>query len=231
MQLARTPPAPRPSALLDAPQVELHALAGLDQGGVAHAQAVPHEVWHRCVCRARVCCSALAMLLVQACRPSTCRHAAAAAPPAHLAPNKQPPRSQHTMYTPHARPAVTAAAAAAAAAWRARTGSWVQIQATGLLPGKMIQQLCGATQRLMGQQSLAGARQPRPATRCCCCCLAACQQAPRSTAWLSALHAPPNTHAVLCATPAPPRLTHTRMHTHTHMHTHVHTHDAVACRV
>jgi hypothetical protein len=35
-------------------------------------------------------------------------------------------------------------------------GQWVQIQATGLLPGKLIQQLCGATQRLCGQQSLAG---------------------------------------------------------------------------
>jgi hypothetical protein len=36
-------------------------------------------------------------------------------------------------------------------------GQWVQIQATGLLPGKLIQQLNGATQRLVGQQSLAGA--------------------------------------------------------------------------
>jgi hypothetical protein len=35
-------------------------------------------------------------------------------------------------------------------------GQWVQIQATGLLSGKLIQQLCGATQRLCGQQSLAG---------------------------------------------------------------------------
>lgn len=35
-------------------------------------------------------------------------------------------------------------------------GQWVQIQATGLLPGKLIQQLCGAAQRLVGQQSLAG---------------------------------------------------------------------------
>lgn len=35
-------------------------------------------------------------------------------------------------------------------------GQWVQIQATGLLPGKLIQQLNGATQRLVGQQSLAG---------------------------------------------------------------------------
>jgi hypothetical protein len=35
-------------------------------------------------------------------------------------------------------------------------GQWLQIQATGLLPGKMIQQLNGATQRLLGQQSLAG---------------------------------------------------------------------------
>jgi hypothetical protein len=35
-------------------------------------------------------------------------------------------------------------------------GQWLQIQAAGLLPGKMIQQLNGATQRLLGQQSLAG---------------------------------------------------------------------------
>lgn len=35
-------------------------------------------------------------------------------------------------------------------------GQWVQIQATGLLPGKLIQQLNGAAQRLLGQQSLAG---------------------------------------------------------------------------
>ncbi|WIA21591.1 hypothetical protein OEZ85_000779 [Tetradesmus obliquus] len=34
-------------------------------------------------------------------------------------------------------------------------GQWLQIQATGLLPGKMIQQLNGGTQRLLGQQSLA----------------------------------------------------------------------------
>ncbi|KAL6779948.1 hypothetical protein ACKKBG_A14430 [Auxenochlorella protothecoides x Auxenochlorella symbiontica] len=34
-------------------------------------------------------------------------------------------------------------------------GRWVQILATGLLPGKLIQQLYGATQRLLGQQSLA----------------------------------------------------------------------------
>lgn len=40
-------------------------------------------------------------------------------------------------------------------------GQWVQIQATGLLPGKLIQQLNGATQRLVGQQSLAGASQDR----------------------------------------------------------------------
>jgi len=36
-------------------------------------------------------------------------------------------------------------------------GRWVQILETGLLPGKMIQQLNGQTQRLLGQQSLAGA--------------------------------------------------------------------------
>ena len=35
-------------------------------------------------------------------------------------------------------------------------GRWVQILETGLLPGKMIQQLNGQTQRLLGQQSLAG---------------------------------------------------------------------------
>lgn len=35
-------------------------------------------------------------------------------------------------------------------------GQWVKILDTGLLPGKMIQQLYGQTQRLLGQQSLAG---------------------------------------------------------------------------
>lgn len=35
-------------------------------------------------------------------------------------------------------------------------GRWVQILETGLLPGKLIQQLNGQTQRLLGQQSLAG---------------------------------------------------------------------------
>ena len=35
-------------------------------------------------------------------------------------------------------------------------GRWVQILETGLLPGKMIQQLSMQTQRLLGQQSLAG---------------------------------------------------------------------------
>jgi hypothetical protein len=34
-------------------------------------------------------------------------------------------------------------------------GKWVQILDTGLLPGKLIQQLNGQTQRLLGQQSLA----------------------------------------------------------------------------
>ena len=34
-------------------------------------------------------------------------------------------------------------------------GQWVQILHTGLLPGKMTQQLNGQTQRLLGQQSLA----------------------------------------------------------------------------
>lgn len=37
-------------------------------------------------------------------------------------------------------------------------GRWVQILDTGLLPGKLIQQLNGQTQRLIGQQSLAGER-------------------------------------------------------------------------
>ena len=36
-------------------------------------------------------------------------------------------------------------------------GKWVQILETGLLPGKLIQQLNGQAQRLLGQQSLAGA--------------------------------------------------------------------------
>jgi hypothetical protein len=35
-------------------------------------------------------------------------------------------------------------------------GKWREIQETGLLPGKLIQQLNGQTQRLLGQQSLAG---------------------------------------------------------------------------
>ena len=36
-------------------------------------------------------------------------------------------------------------------------GRWVQIMDSGVLPGKLIQQLNGQTQRLLGQQSLAGA--------------------------------------------------------------------------
>ena len=36
-------------------------------------------------------------------------------------------------------------------------GRWTRIIDSGLLPGKLIQQLSGQTQRLMGQQSLAGA--------------------------------------------------------------------------
>ena len=36
-------------------------------------------------------------------------------------------------------------------------GKWVQISDSGVLPGKLIQQLNGQTQRLLGQQSLAGA--------------------------------------------------------------------------
>ncbi len=35
-------------------------------------------------------------------------------------------------------------------------GHWQQIHSVGLLPGKLIQQLSGQTQRLLGQQSLAG---------------------------------------------------------------------------
>lgn len=43
-------------------------------------------------------------------------------------------------------------------------GRWVQIMDSGLLPGKLIQQLNGQTQRLLGQQSLAGtSRRPPPA--------------------------------------------------------------------
>jgi len=37
-------------------------------------------------------------------------------------------------------------------------GRWVQIVDSGVLPGKLIQQLNGQTQRLLGQQSLAGAQ-------------------------------------------------------------------------
>jgi hypothetical protein len=37
-------------------------------------------------------------------------------------------------------------------------GAWGRIAATGLLPGKVTQQLSSQTQRLLGQQSLAGAR-------------------------------------------------------------------------
>jgi hypothetical protein len=36
-------------------------------------------------------------------------------------------------------------------------GAWGQIAAAGILPGKTTQQLSSQTQRLMGQQSLAGA--------------------------------------------------------------------------
>jgi hypothetical protein len=35
-------------------------------------------------------------------------------------------------------------------------GRWKEIECTGLLPGKLYQQLNGQTQRLLGQQSLAG---------------------------------------------------------------------------
>eukprot|EP00958_Prasinococcus_capsulatus_P026724 scaffold4990_cov387-Prasinococcus_capsulatus_cf.AAC.6 len=37
-------------------------------------------------------------------------------------------------------------------------GKWVEIQASGVLPGKVIQQLNGQTQRLLGQQSIGGAQ-------------------------------------------------------------------------
>ncbi len=37
-------------------------------------------------------------------------------------------------------------------------GRWVQIVDSGVLPGKLIQQLNGQTQRLLGQQSIAGAQ-------------------------------------------------------------------------
>ena len=40
-------------------------------------------------------------------------------------------------------------------------GRWMQIIDSGLLSGKLIQQLSGQTQRLVGQQSLAGATQGR----------------------------------------------------------------------
>ena len=45
-------------------------------------------------------------------------------------------------------------------------GRWVQIVDSGVLPGKLIQQLNGQTQRLLGQQSIAGAaRRARRARR------------------------------------------------------------------
>lgn len=46
-------------------------------------------------------------------------------------------------------------------------GKWVQITNSGILPGKLIQQLNGQTQRLLGQQSLAGAVGSRRALHCC----------------------------------------------------------------
>ncbi len=36
-------------------------------------------------------------------------------------------------------------------------GKWREIEDSGLLPGKMNQQLYGQTQRLLGQQSIVGA--------------------------------------------------------------------------
>ena len=44
-------------------------------------------------------------------------------------------------------------------------GRWVQIVDSGVLPGKLIQQLNGQTQRLLGQQSLAGVCAPGAALR------------------------------------------------------------------
>ena len=62
-------------------------------------------------------------------------------------------------------------------------GKWVQILETGLLPGKLIQQLNGQAQRLLGQQSLAGAalllasacfhRHPQPSREAHLPCIAA----------------------------------------------------------
>lgn len=57
-------------------------------------------------------------------------------------------------------------------------GQWVQILSTGLLPGKLIQQLNGQTQRLLGQQSLAGVcLQP---TCYCCASNGPCLKSPPS---------------------------------------------------
>jgi hypothetical protein len=39
-------------------------------------------------------------------------------------------------------------------------GKWKEIVESDCLPGKLIQQLNGQTQRLLGQQSLAGAQRP-----------------------------------------------------------------------
>jgi hypothetical protein len=46
-------------------------------------------------------------------------------------------------------------------------GRWVQIVDSGVLPGKLIQQLNGQTQRLLGQQSIAGALGGAQAVRSC----------------------------------------------------------------
>lgn len=47
-------------------------------------------------------------------------------------------------------------------------GRWLQIVNSGVLPGKLIQQLNGQTQRLLGQQSIAGARGARGGARPTC---------------------------------------------------------------
>ena len=61
-------------------------------------------------------------------------------------------------------------------------GRWVQILETGLFPGKLIQQLNGQTQRLIGQQSLSGL--PLPA---CCFDTFRCASAKRNTCSLPVL--------------------------------------------
>jgi hypothetical protein len=45
-------------------------------------------------------------------------------------------------------------------------GRWTEIVDSGVLPGKLIQQLNGQTQRLLGQQSLAGTSVVRSGFNC-----------------------------------------------------------------